>query len=145
MPAIRTASELGLAIRSRRKEMGLDQAELARRVGVTRQWVIDIEKGKPRAELELVMRALHALELTLLIETQGQRRNESSEQHDLMVPSIESVFSRLGTPRVTSSPSIIESFRQGVATRRDSGMSQLHFDKNVSVSRAPRTRKKKDV
>ena len=63
MPAIRTASELGLAIRSRRRELKLDQAELARRVGVTRQWVIDIEKGKPRAELELVMRALHALEL----------------------------------------------------------------------------------
>lgn len=65
MPLIKTSQDLGHAIRSRRKELGWDQATLAKQVGVTRQWVIDIEKGKPRAELELALRALRVLGVTL--------------------------------------------------------------------------------
>ena len=110
MPAIRTASELGLAIRSRRRELKLDQAELARRVGVTRQWVIDIEKGKPRAELELVMRALHALELTLLVEDPASRQREPGV--GITTPDINATVSRFATTSWTSSPSLTETFRQ---------------------------------
>lgn len=68
MPIIQTPRELGLTIRSRRKELGWDQATLAAQVGVTRQWVIDIEKGKPRAELGLALRALRVLGLSLNVE-----------------------------------------------------------------------------
>lgn len=119
MPAIRTARELGLAVRSRRKEMGLDQAELARRVGVTRQWVIDIEKGKPRAELELVMRALHALELALLVETPGQR--QAGLERSVAVPNIDDVLSRFVKPQLDSSPSLVETFRRDVIASREAG------------------------
>jgi len=62
---VRTPKEVGLAIQERRKELGLDQAELARRAGVSRQWVVAIEQGKPGAELGLVMRALKSLDLSL--------------------------------------------------------------------------------
>lgn len=58
---IRTPADLGLAIRERRKLLGLDQAELATRIGVSRQWVIGIERGRARAELGLVLRALDTL------------------------------------------------------------------------------------
>ncbi len=68
VPIIQTTKELGLAIRSRRKELGWDQAKLATQAGVTRQWIIDIEKGKPRAELALTMRALRVLGLTLTVD-----------------------------------------------------------------------------
>lgn len=78
MPIIQTPKELGLAIRSRRKELGWDQATLAKQVGVTRQWVIDIEKGKPRAELGLAMRALRVLGLSLNVET----KPESGGEHE---------------------------------------------------------------
>ncbi len=60
---LRTPAELGLLIRSRRHELGLDQQALATRIGASRLWVIEIERGKPRAELGLVMRALTALDL----------------------------------------------------------------------------------
>ncbi|MCE7031564.1 helix-turn-helix transcriptional regulator [Lysobacter sp. GX 14042] len=73
MPIIHTPRELGLAIRSRRKELGWGQATLAEQVGVTRQWIIDIEKGKPRAELVLALRALRVLGLSLHVEAE---RNE---------------------------------------------------------------------
>lgn len=64
---IRTPNDLGAAIRHHRRQRGLDQQALARRIGVSRQWVIEIEKGKPRAEIGLVLRALHALGIALSI------------------------------------------------------------------------------
>lgn len=61
----RTPVDLGLLIRARRKALGLDQRELASRVGASRQWLIDVEKGKSGVELGLVLRALQALDLVL--------------------------------------------------------------------------------
>jgi HTH-type transcriptional regulator / antitoxin HipB len=62
---VRTPSDLGAVIRDRRKQLKLDQAALAERIGVSRQWVIQIERGRPRAELSLVLRALDALNIQL--------------------------------------------------------------------------------
>ncbi|HJR55076.1 MAG TPA: helix-turn-helix domain-containing protein [Rhizomicrobium sp.] len=63
--AIRTPADLGAIIRERRKHLELDQATLAKRVGVSRQWVVGIERGRARAELGLVLRALNELGLQL--------------------------------------------------------------------------------
>jgi HTH-type transcriptional regulator/antitoxin HipB len=60
---VRTARELGAAIRRRRRELGWTQARLAEAAGATRAWVIGLEQGKPGAELTLVLRALTALGL----------------------------------------------------------------------------------
>jgi HTH-type transcriptional regulator/antitoxin HipB len=64
---VRTPQDIGLTIRDRRIARGLDQAELARRVGVSRQWLVEIEKGKPRAEVGLVLRALRELDLDVWV------------------------------------------------------------------------------
>lgn len=45
----------------------LEQAELAQRVGASRKWVVEVEKGKPRAEIGLLIRTLDALGLRLSI------------------------------------------------------------------------------
>jgi HTH-type transcriptional regulator/antitoxin HipB len=62
---LRTPTDIGLLIRETRRARGLDQAELARRVGVSRQWIIGIEKGKGRADLSLVLRTVEALGIAL--------------------------------------------------------------------------------
>lgn len=62
---VRTEEEIGLLIRERRKGMGLDQAGLAAQVGVSRQWVVEVEKGKTRAEIGLVLRTFRVLGITL--------------------------------------------------------------------------------
>ncbi|MCL1552560.1 helix-turn-helix transcriptional regulator [Xanthomonas nasturtii] len=67
MDTVRTPSDIGNIIRARRKHLSWDQARLANEIGVSRQWVVDIEKGKPRAELQLILRALHALGLELML------------------------------------------------------------------------------
>jgi HTH-type transcriptional regulator/antitoxin HipB len=53
---IRTPKDLGAAIRDRRRQMGLDQATLAKHIGV-------------RAELGLVLRALEAVGIRLDTDT----------------------------------------------------------------------------
>ncbi len=62
---VRTPADLGAAIRDKRKQLKLDQSTFAKQIGVSRQWVIEIERGHPRAELGLVLRALDALNIHL--------------------------------------------------------------------------------
>jgi transcriptional regulator with XRE-family HTH domain len=56
-------TDWGRLVRDRRRGLGLTQAELAHRVGVSRQWVNAFERGSPRAELVLVLRTLEQLDL----------------------------------------------------------------------------------
>jgi HTH-type transcriptional regulator/antitoxin HipB len=64
---IRNAEELGAAIRRRRHELLLDQQTLAQRAQVSRQWIVEIEQGKERAEIGLLLRTLKVLGLGLEI------------------------------------------------------------------------------
>lgn len=45
--------------------MQLRQRDLAEKVGVSRQWLIEVERGKPGAEIGLIFRTLAALNITL--------------------------------------------------------------------------------
>lgn len=62
---VRTAADLGAVIREQRKQLKLDQATLAKHIGVSRQWVIEVERGHARAELGLVLRTLDVLGIQL--------------------------------------------------------------------------------
>ncbi|MEO8998144.1 MAG: helix-turn-helix domain-containing protein [Rhodanobacter sp.] len=64
---IRTPQDIGVLLREHRQKIGLDQAELARRIGVSRQWLVEVERGKPRAEIGLVLRALNVLSIPLQV------------------------------------------------------------------------------
>jgi HTH-type transcriptional regulator / antitoxin HipB len=58
---VRTARDLGAAVRDARLRHGWTQAELADRIGVSRQWVISLERGKASAELGPALRAIATL------------------------------------------------------------------------------------
>lgn len=64
---VRSAKEIGTFIRDQRKRQKLDQATLASLIGVNRRWVMEVERGKPRAEIDLVLKALKALGLSLSV------------------------------------------------------------------------------
>ena len=72
---VRTPADFGAVIRERRKQLKLDQATFAKRIGVSRQWVILVEQGHPRAELGLVLRALDALNIPI------DARREHADRH----------------------------------------------------------------
>lgn len=60
--------DIALAVRGRRKQLRLRQAEVARAAGVGREWLCDLEHGKPTAEIGKVMRTLEALGIELDVE-----------------------------------------------------------------------------
>lgn len=56
-----TTSALGVRIRQQRQLFGLTQAELARAVGVSRKFIVDLESGKETASLGLALKVLQEL------------------------------------------------------------------------------------
>ena len=82
---IRTPTDLGAIIRDRRKQLKLDQAAFAKRIGVSRQWVIEIEHGHARAELGLVLRALDALSIRLDATTTAQAHLSGAVDVDAII------------------------------------------------------------
>jgi HTH-type transcriptional regulator/antitoxin HipB len=65
---IRTPTDLGAVIRDRRIKLQLDQKSLAVKAGVSRQWIVEVEKGKPGAEIGLVLRTIEALGINLAVD-----------------------------------------------------------------------------
>lgn len=81
MTSVHSPVELGLVIRERRRQLGLDQRALAERVGVSRQWIVQVERGKPRAEIGLLLQTLRALGLSLQLA--ASERSARSVSDDL--------------------------------------------------------------
>ena len=62
---VKTTNDIGSLIRDRRSQLAWSQEDLASRVGVSRLWIVQLEKGKPTAQIGLVLRTLKELGLTL--------------------------------------------------------------------------------
>jgi len=61
MTTIRTPQQLGTALRSARKHLGLTQPQLALAAGVGVRFIVELEAGKPTLRLENVLRVIYAL------------------------------------------------------------------------------------
>jgi y4mF family transcriptional regulator len=59
--------DLGQLVRSRRRALDWTQGKLAKRIGVGRPWLGELERGKNAAPLRLVLKTLSALGLTLAV------------------------------------------------------------------------------
>jgi y4mF family transcriptional regulator len=67
--AIRTASDLGAAIRERRKTLSMTQGDLAMQAGVSVATISAIENGKDTAQISIVLDLCRDLGLRLSVET----------------------------------------------------------------------------
>ena len=61
MTSIRSAQQLGDALRAARKHLGLTQPQLALAAGVGVRFVVDLEAGKATVQLQQVLRVIDAL------------------------------------------------------------------------------------
>ena len=61
MTIVRTPQQLGSALRSARKLLGLTQPQLALAAGVGVRFIVELEAGKPTLRLENVLRVIDAL------------------------------------------------------------------------------------
>ncbi|HEU4906131.1 MAG TPA: helix-turn-helix transcriptional regulator [Solirubrobacterales bacterium] len=62
---IDSPAALGQLIKSRRKKLGLNQTELADVARTTLRFVSELERGKPTAQLDGILRVLAALGIEL--------------------------------------------------------------------------------
>ena len=69
--------DVAAAVRGRRKDLGLTQAELAARVGVSRAWINAVEAAKPSVEFDLLLRLFDHLGLRVDLATPGDRGDAS--------------------------------------------------------------------
>jgi HTH-type transcriptional regulator/antitoxin HipB len=46
----------------------MDQIALAKKAGTSRKWLVEVEQGKPGAEIGLVLRTLKSLEISIDLE-----------------------------------------------------------------------------
>lgn len=68
---IHSAKELGALVRSRRKQRGLTQSELATLVEVSPLWISQLERGKSTVQLGLVLRTMKELGLSFSVVEEG--------------------------------------------------------------------------
>ena len=85
---LRTSADVGAIIRERRRKRGLDQAELAEEVGVSRLWINQVERGKQGASLSLVLRTLSALGIALIADSGN---GEKEERQAVVTPDINAI------------------------------------------------------
>jgi HTH-type transcriptional regulator / antitoxin HipB len=62
---IRTAHDIAAVVRGRRLDLGLTQAAVAQRAGVSRKWVSDFETGKTSVDMATLLRLLETLDVRL--------------------------------------------------------------------------------
>ena len=62
---VKTSNDIAALVRDRRTQLGWSQDDLARRVGVSRLWIIQLERGKPTAQIGLALRTLKELGVAL--------------------------------------------------------------------------------
>lgn len=93
--ALRNPTDIGALIKARRKELGIGQVDLAKQIGASRLWVSQIEQGKPGAGIGLVLRALAALDIDLVGDIAGAKRDGGySSQKSIITPDINDIVSQ---------------------------------------------------
>lgn len=118
---IRNPRDFGLLLRQARRDHGWSQQELAEKIGASRHWVIDVERGKSTAEMGLVLKALSALGMTCDVRSTGPRGLHGSV-HTVRPtsPDLESVLVQASGRRIVSMKNTRSLLGGGKSARPDS-------------------------
>lgn len=70
MPTLtaRKLKDVAAVIRAAREDKGMSQSELAERLAFSRDYMVDLESGKPNVYATRLFRVLHELGITLTLE-----------------------------------------------------------------------------
>lgn len=79
MTSIRSPQQLGDALRTARKQLGLTQPQIALAAGVGVRFIVDLEAGKPTVRLENVLRVIDALGGEIQLSGLPYDRSEGSD------------------------------------------------------------------
>ena len=65
---IRKQQDIAAIVRAAREDAGLSQADLAAKLAFSRDYMIDIESGKPNVFVTRMLRVLHELGVSMTLE-----------------------------------------------------------------------------
>jgi HTH-type transcriptional regulator/antitoxin HipB len=68
----RTAKQIGAIIRRARRNAGLTQADLGRKIGLRQATISRLEQGQPATQLSTLFDVLTALGLEIIIDKRGK-------------------------------------------------------------------------
>lgn len=95
---MRSRRELASIIEQHRRELGMSQAELASRVGVSRQWVISMEAAEGNPSLTNLIAVLDALDLEIEVNqvSKASRASQATSTGPLLndVPDLDQLVNR---------------------------------------------------
>ena len=76
-----TANGIRLAVRGKRRVLGLSQEQVAKRAGVSRKWLSEFEQGKLKVEFGLVLRLLESLDLQFYVESKNSTHSQNANRN----------------------------------------------------------------
>ncbi len=76
----RTVKQIGAIIRRARRNAGLTQTELGKKIGMRQATISKLEKGEPATQLSTLLDALTALGLEIIIDKRGRAAPRSLEE-----------------------------------------------------------------
>jgi HTH-type transcriptional regulator/antitoxin HipB len=75
----RTTKQIGAIVRRARRNAGLTQTELGKRMGLRQATISKLEAGEPATQLSTLLDALTALGLEIIIDKRGKRSADDLE------------------------------------------------------------------
>lgn len=75
----RTAKQIGAIVRRARRNAGLTQSALGKRVGLRQATISKLEAGEPATRLSTMLDALTALGLQITIDSRGKKPRQDLE------------------------------------------------------------------
>lgn len=64
---VRKQQDIGAMLRAAREDSGLSQEDLASKLGFSRDYMLDIESGKPNLFASRLLRVMHELGITMTL------------------------------------------------------------------------------
>ena len=74
-----SSKDLGVLLRNVRKQQGITQAELGRRVGLDQKRVSLLENGNPNCRLDSLFRLLSALGLAMTVQAKIEQTGQGAD------------------------------------------------------------------
>jgi HTH-type transcriptional regulator/antitoxin HipB len=84
---IRASADLGGLIRDHPIKLAIDQRSLSQKLGVSRQWIVEVEKRKPRAEIGLLLGTIDAPGILLATERESRGKKRDTAPQWILIPS----------------------------------------------------------
>ena len=87
-----SSRDIGRAVRRKRKQLGLTQAQLAQQFGSDQGWISRVENGKDTVGLGAALRLMNSLGLTLSVDDQdaeSQSKPASATQSLVPAPAVD--------------------------------------------------------